>query len=238
MIDEEATFKKFGYYSWDLTAGSDKKVIAKCERCGNTRQVRKRTCNPLLCMSCVRKGRIVSEETRRKMSRIRKGNKNSNWRGGKIKCTCLVCGKEFHVDPYKIKQGYGIFCSHKCHGVYESETSKGENNPNWQGGISFGKYCPKFNDEFKEYIRDKFGRVCFQCGKTEEENGRRLSVHHVNYDKNCGCAETEEDKKVDDGTCQFIPLCISCNVQANYDRDKWEIFFKNKLRNKLNGWYI
>jgi hypothetical protein len=60
----------------------------------------------------------------------------------------------------------------------------------------------------------------------------------VNYDKQCGCAETEEDKKVDNETCQFVSLCISCNSKVNKDRDKWEKYFKNELKNKINGWYI
>jgi hypothetical protein len=76
------------------------------------------------------------------------------------------------------------------------------------------------------------------CGKTEEDNRARLSVHHVNYNKSCGCAETKEEREKDNETCQFVPLCKSCNSKVNKDRDKWEKYFKNKLRHKLNGWYI
>ena len=304
MIDDEGTFKKYGYYARDFGPCSKKIVVMVCDGCGKIRERAKKAYTPL-CKSCAHKGRVVSiesrrkmsesgkgkivtEETRKKQSRMRKGNKNANWRGGKIKCICKVCGKEFHVDPYKIKEGHGIFCSLKCYGVYETKTLKGENNPNWKGGnikricktcgkefevhrfavesgigffcsmkcmgiakrgeesplwkggISFGKYCEKWNEEFREYIRAKIGRVCFLCGKTEEENGRKLSVHHVSYDKDCGCAKTEEEKKADDATCQFVPLCGSCHskVHADKDREKWQKFFMSKLRTKLNGWYI
>lgn len=147
---------------------------------------------------------------------------------------CKQCGKEFEVIPSTIEKGNGIFCSRKCSGI----AKLGKNNPNWQGGISFEPYCYKFNTEFKEYIRDKFGRVCFLCPKTEEENGRKLDVHHVNYDKNCGCAKTEEDRKADDATCQFVPLCRSCNTKVNHNRKKWEAIIKAKMKNKLNGWFI
>ena len=166
------------------------------------------------------------------------GENHPGWKGGKIRCICLICKKEFMVNPSVIKKGSGKYCSIKCMGIAQSTIHVGENSPNWQGGISFEPYCTKFNDEFRQYIRDKFDNVCFLCCKTEEENGRKLDVHHVNYQKSCGCADTEEDKHADDESCQFVPLCISCNARVNGNRDYWERYFKNKLRNKLNGWYI
>lgn len=106
----------------------------------------------------------------------------------------------------------------------------GENNPNWCGGTSFEPYCPAFNEKFKEYIRDKFGRVCFLCPRTEKENGRKLSVHHVNYNKNCFCE--------DDIDCQFVPLCSKCHSKTNHNREYWEREITTKLHEKINGWYI
>ena len=148
----------------------------------------------------------------------------------KVKYICKQCGKEFKRHPSKIKLNGDNFCSRKCKDKWQSENYKGENNPNWKGGLSFLPYCHKFNEEFKEYIRDKFGRVCFLCPKTEEENEERLSVHHCNYDKDCLCN--------DNLTCQFVPLCRSCNIKVNYNRDMWEAKIKAKMQNKLNGWYI
>ena len=112
----------------------------------------------------------------------------------------------------------------------KSEAVKGEKNPSWNGGTSFLPYCPAFNEKFKEYIRDKFGRVCFLCPKTEKENGRKLSVHHVNYNKDCFCEE--------DVDCQFVPLCIRCHVKTNRNREFWEKVIISKLHEKINGWYI
>jgi len=106
-----------------------------------------------------------------------------------------------------------------------SEMNKGKysgaNHPNWRGGVSFEPYCPKFNNSFKEMVRDKFGRVCFICGKTEEDNGSKLSVHHVNYDKSCLCGEIE---------CEFVPLCRSChNKTSNGNRKYYERMLLEKL---------
>lgn len=264
VIDEEATFEKFGYYSRDFKPKSDKKIVAVCEDCGNVRIIKKRY-HHALCPSCVRKGAKSPHWKGGKAKRICltcgtefpvehalikrgggkfcspkcygkwkskhwKGKNNANWKGGKIKRICETCGTEFPLHPSLIKQGRGRFCSPKCMGKWLSKHNKGKNNPSWKNGASFEPYCSKFNEEFKEYIRDKFGRVCFLCPKTEEENGRKLSVHHVNYNKDCGCDNDE--------TCQFVPLCNKCNAKVNFNREMWEKKIKAKMRNKLNGWFI
>lgn len=41
-------------------------------------------------------------------------NKNINWRGGKVKQICGVCGVEFEIHPNQLKQGRGKYCSKKC----------------------------------------------------------------------------------------------------------------------------
>lgn len=84
---------------------------------------------------------------------------------------------------------------------------RGSNNPNWRGGRSH--YCFKFNEEFKEHIRDKFGRKCYLCPTTENENKRKLSVHHTDYNKNSICNGKE---------WAFVPLCMRCHLKTNGDR--------------------
>ena len=200
MIDEEATFKKFGYYGYDLKAQSAKKIVAVCDDCGKVRFPQKSRYHAL-CGSCCKKG-------------------------AKIKRICQTCGKEFPVTPSVIKRGHGMFCCRKRTDKY----FRGENSPHWKNGASVRPYCYKWNEHFREYIRCKFGRICFLCGKTEEENGKRLSVHHCNGNKNCGCD--------DDETCQFIPLCKNCHAKVHSKKVDWEKKIKDKLRTKLNGWYI
>lgn len=103
--------------------------------------------------------------------------------------------------------------------IGEGET--GEKHWNWKGGISHKPYCYKFNYELKEYIRDKFNRTCFLCGRTEGENGRKLSVHHVDYNKKQGC--DSEDKWV------LVPLCNSCHGKSHYNREYFESFILEML---------
>jgi hypothetical protein len=144
-----------------------------------------------------RYGKHLTEETKRKISDALKGEKNHNF------------GKHL-TDETKKKM---------------SDSIRGENHYNWKGGISFEPYCHKFNYLFKKSIRDKFGRKCFICNKTEKDNGERLSVHHVSYDKECMCDGVE---------CEFVPTCRSCNSILNSSRDLWERLIINVL--SYEGW--
>lgn len=90
---------------------------------------------------------------------------------------------------------------------------RGENSPAWKGGKSFEPYCPKFTKELKEAIRSKYGRKCVLCGLPESENKKRLSVHHVDYDKGQGC---------NGKAWKLVPLCVKCHTKTNNNRAFWE----------------
>jgi len=100
-----------------------------------------------------------------------------------------------------------------------SATRKGENNPCWRGGISFYPYCDKFDNTCRERVRDEFGRKCLNCDLQESENltktgvKKRLSVHHIYYDKQEGC----------NGKDMFLaPLCLKChNKTTTGNREHW-----------------
>jgi len=107
-----------------------------------------------------------------------------------------------------------------------SAAVSGEKHPRWQGGISFKPYCHKFTFEFKERVRNFFGRVCVKCGKTEKENGQRLDVHHVNYDKMVCCNGVKP---------LFVALCRTHNAQANSNREYWNKYYTKTINEKYNG---
>ena len=148
---------------------------------------------------------------------------------------CELCG-EFKTVK---RHNYHTFCRSCCRkGKHHTEKTKrkmsknhvnmkGANNSNWKNGISFEPYCIKFNASFKRNNRDQFNNVCFLCGKTEEENCRALDVHHVNYNKQCGC---------DDTKCVCVPLCRSCHMKTNNNRDWWEKLIMSKLKETLLGY--
>lgn len=108
-------------------------------------------------------------------------------------------------------------------GIYE-----GSGNPAWKGGISFEPYCPKFNDEFRERVRKFFGHTCQLCGHVWQPGERRLSVHHVNYDKNACCEQSVIPL--------FVPVCSGkCHGKTNRNRKDWESYFTELIMTKYGG---
>ena len=103
----------------------------------------------------------------------------------------------------------------------------GENNPNygkgllgakngmWKDGISFEPYSFEFNDILKQQIRERDEFTCQLCW--EEENGKKLSIHHIDYNKmNCN-------------PNNLITLCRGCNSKVNANRPEWSNFFSVNL---------
>ena len=98
---------------------------------------------------------------------------------------------------------------------YKKEVSKiisaigqGISYDEWEDFATDKKYCPKFDETCRESNREKYGRRCFMCDLQEIDNitstgqCRRLSVHHVDMNKNQGC---------DGIRWKLIPLCIKCH---------------------------
>ena len=83
-----------------------------------------------------------------------------------------------------------------------------EKASNWKGGISRLPYCNKWTKSKREEIRNKYDRKCFICNLDEKDNitktGKiwRLSVHHIDGDKEQGC---------NDKPWFLVPLCMKCH---------------------------
>lgn len=148
-------------------------------------------------------------------------------RFNQIDTVCVICGKVFRDTNWRVSTGRTKTCSNECKYKYIGLLSKnrersldefvrGENHPNWRGGISFEPYCPKFNKEFKERVRAFFNYRCVECGKTQEEEGRALCIHHVNYNKKTCCDNTIP---------LFVPLCDTCHKHTNHNREYWQLHF-------------
>lgn len=183
-------------------------------------------------------GRMCSEETKRKISKSNKGKligRPGTMLGKKLSKEAIEkvrLSKVGKPRPPEVREKIsasmmgkntapvGIETRRKM-----SESHSGERHHNWKGGKSFEPYCQKFNNKFKERVREFFCNRCVECGKTQEENGNKLHVHHVNYDKSSCCSDVKP---------LFVPLCNSCHIKTNFNRQYWEERF-TKLIVDSNG---
>jgi len=173
-------------------------------------------------------GKKRSDEDKEKMSEGQKGR--ISWNKGKTTIEQQI--KYFFrrkVIPFRRLQ---YIVSDEKKEILRQYT--GERASNWKGGISFEPYCGKFNELKKEEVRNEYDRLCLNCGKDEKTNGRKMSVHHVDYDKEQGCKGKEFN---------LIPLCIRCNSKVNFNRKYWEEHFKflvrlYKIKNIWKWWNL
>ena len=175
-------------------------VTVSCNVCGEKFEVyaSRYKSNPKCC----------SKECDRLYRKQKVGPKSPKW--DHVVKKCIICGKIYNIT--RSRQYANKCCSMKCAGIYKSRTCRGPKSANWRGGTSYEPYCHKFNEPFKEHIRNKFNRVCYICDKTEEENGQRLTVHHVDYDKVDIC---------NGKSWPFIAVCCSHNSRFNGKRWYW-----------------
>ena len=93
-------------------------------------------------------------------------------------------------------------------GIRISAGHQGISVGDWESFACDKPYCSKFNESCKESNREKYDRKCFICGLPESENitktnkHRKLSVHHVDINKNQGCGGTK---------WKLIPVCFHCH---------------------------
>ena len=91
---------------------------------------------------------------------------------------------------------------------------------NWKGGKSFEPYPKVFNNTLKRIVKEIDGYICKLCDVKEKDHYEKLSIHHIDYDKN---------------NCQIsnlITLCRGCNSKANFGREQWKKYFQMKVDNR------
>ena len=136
---------------------------------------------------------------------IERNKKSLFQKGNKSKLGQKQSQKEKETRIKTLKKHYKIY----------SYPLKKEKSPFWQGGKSFEPYGIKFNKELKERIRKRDKYTCQECKYTEKQLGYKLSVHHIDYNKQ----NNEENN--------LISLCRNCHAQTNYKREDWTNYFNN-----------
>ncbi len=97
----------------------------------------------------------------------------------------------------------------------------------WYGGVKHydtPQYCEKWTQSLRERVRAFFDYNCVSCGTPQ--NGRKLHVHHVNYNKNTCC---------DDQPRLLVALCNSCHMMTNNNKKLWEKIYTDIIQNYYEG---
>lgn len=170
-----------------------------------------------------------SEETIRKMSEIKKGKRHSEETCQLLSVQRMGVKTRPHTEETKRKMsashiGKTFTLEHRRMLSENHADFRGDKGSSWKGGLSFEPYCVKFNDEFKERVRAFFGHVCQLCRKPQ--NGKKLDVHHVNFDKMTCCNDVKP---------LFVPLCHSCHMKTNFNRKYYEQHFEEVIMTKFEG---
>lgn len=103
-------------------------------------------------------GKKHSLETKAKMSKAQKGNKN-------------------HKDKKHTQKSKEKISKNR------KGKAKGKNSGNWQGGKSFEPYGLDWTKELKERIRKRDNYRCQECFRHQSELKEKLSVHHIDFNK-------------------------------------------------------
>jgi len=186
-------------------------------------------------LSETKKGHLVSFETRQKLFIAMKGrippNKGQKgiqkgWNKGIINRKKYPQMGHFkkHTKLAKIKMSK-IAKERMSKGIAIPPIARGEKNHFWKGGIAFEPYTPDFNKNFKDIIRARDNYICQLCNKNQSEFKRKLSIHHINYDKLLSIPQN------------CISLCIKCHGLTNLNRTEWISFFHSILSKKYNYEY-
>jgi len=172
-------------------------------------------------------GHIVTEETRKKISKANLGkarsevSKEKNRRAHLGKKQSKESNRKRRMAQLgKPKPAVSAALTGRTYEqIYGKEKAReikakrsGEHNCNWAGGLSRFPYPLLFNNDIKKFVRER-DSICQLCGKTKEENGQNLSIHHIDYDK--------ENLAMNNLTA----LCRSCNSKVNKNREHWSNYF-------------
>ena len=169
---------------------------------------------------------IHTEGTKAKMSSSKMGKNNPMYGKKRPLHSKRISGENNPAKQPEVR--YKISTSH-TDPEYRDRHS-GKNHWNWKDGASFEPYCLLFNNEKREEIRNKYGRVCIVCGRSTlqnmDKNGKwigRLDVDHVDENKMQGC---------DNWEWRLAPLCRSCHSKM-YNRQLHLLLQLLLINNKL-----
>lgn len=121
---------------------------------------------------------------------------------------CTTCGGGISRKAWNYtRKRENHFCSISCYAKYRSQKIFGAAHPRWKGGHDERRGGSWNSARKNARLRDK---VCQHCGKTREENGQALDVHHIIPFRVFGIERYEEANHLSN----LITLCIQCHKKA------------------------
>ncbi|HAM40515.1 MAG TPA: hypothetical protein DCP69_04070 [Candidatus Omnitrophica bacterium] len=133
---------------------------------------------------------------------------------GIVECgpqACEVCGKDIRTVAGRTWHNRR-FCSRDCFHIHQNRTEEysGVNNRRWLGGP-----LPYYGVNWRQQRRNARhhdGYCCCRCGRTEEQNGKALDVHHIKSFREFGLDRFREANAVSN----LVSLCASCHAQVHH----------------------
>ena len=171
------------------------------------------------------KGRKFSKETLKKMSKSRTGKKHHLFGKHHTKETLLKMSQSHKGRKcYWLGKQMSEKTKKKMSRTQIIRFKNPKNHPNYIDGASLHPYSQDFNRELKTKIRERDNNTCQICGINQINCKRKLSIHHIDYNKdNC---------KKDN----LISLCLDCHMKTNgnkkLDRSYWFVYCRYLMENK------
>ena len=197
------------------------------------------------------------KEILKKISKGWFGGPNNKFKIGvknRVRCKCLICGKEFEVKESRFFRGRGKYCSLKCWGSRQ---------------VLLERKCLYCGKKFLvSEVRAEDGRGVYCCkacqikgmvreNSTNWQGGLSLQGYSVGWTATLRrsirerdhytcqlCGKLQSDKALsvhhidyDKENCDpknLISLCNSCNIKVNSNRDYWTNYFRDKLKKYVN----
>lgn len=136
-----------------------------------------------------------------------------------VRVICPRCKKERWQEMQHSKKSHLCKpCVTKLNGIKYS----GEKASAWRGGLSFEPYDVSFNNNLRQQIRDRDNHRCQLCGRPE--NGIKLAVHHIDYNKHHNTPEN------------LVSLCSKagggCHSRTNSNREFWREFLSKLVHGR------
>lgn len=174
------------------------------------------------------RGKIVSDETRSNMSKSLKGKKKpprtkehrSNLSNSAKGRKMPPMTDDARANRAKSQKGKMMPPHTDEHRQHLSAYHQGIPYDEWEEFITDKQYCEKFDEDCRERARAKYDYRCFICDKPQDQNitksgkTRKLSVHHVDSNKDQGCDGVE---------WKLVPLCMRCHPSAHQKQTKSRI---------------